>query len=140
MKRTELAILVFLCAVSVSCGGYHGQSDPLSPEEVQISDMATALRDDAASLLQSAPATLKDLSGAFSDAAVRFQNICLRMGANSLESRRAFDQVMFQEAQITNSPELEKNPEFNTRWQDLRKTRLNELATKLGYRPEKFQE
>ena len=140
MRKTKIAILILIVIVSFSCGGYSGHSDPLSPEELQLSDMATALRDDAASLQESAPADLKDVADAFSEAAVKFQNICLRMGANSLESRKAFDQVMFVEAQISHSPELEKNAEFNTRWQELRKNRLNELATKLGYRPEKFQE
>ncbi|HSP07811.1 MAG TPA: hypothetical protein VLR94_11580, partial [Acidobacteriota bacterium] len=124
-------------AVAVSCGGYKGKGSPLAPDQVQISDMATALMNDAVALKQSAPDAFKESMESFADATAKFQNLCLRLGSNSLEARKAFDQVLFIDAQIRQSPELEKQAEFNTRWQELRKNRLNEIAKRLGYRPEK---
>lgn len=121
----------------VSCRAYHGKSDPLSPEEVQVSDMATALVNDSAALQESSPAALKDTVGSFIDAAQKFQNLCLRMGANSLEAHKAFDQVMFVEAQISQSAELKSNSDFDAKWQQVRNNRVMEIAKKLGYRPEK---
>ncbi|HSP06940.1 MAG TPA: hypothetical protein VLR94_07165 [Acidobacteriota bacterium] len=137
MKKFHTVALFLTFAVAVSCGGYKGRGSPLSPEQVEISDMATALMNDAAALKESAPDAFKESVDSFSDAAAKFQNLCLRVGSNSLEARKAFDQVLFIDAQIRQSPELGKQPEFNTRWQELRKNRLNEIAKRLGYRPEK---
>lgn len=128
-----LAILLFV----VSCRAYQGKSNPLSPDEVQVSDMATALVNDSAALQQSTPAALKDTFDSFIDATQKFQNLCLRMGANSLEAHKAFDQIMFVEAQISQSKELQSNPDFDAKWQQVRKDRVMGIAKKLGYRPEK---
>lgn len=135
MHRLHVAVLLTILLIC-SCRGYKGKSNPLAPEEVQISDLATALKDSAAGLQADAPAELKESIDGLADATALFQNFCLRFGSNSLESRKAFDKVMYYDAQITQSPALSANAAFLSRWNELRTAQIQPLARKLGYRPE----
>lgn len=130
-------IFLLLISLLAACGGYSEKRNPLSPEQVQIADMVAVLKDDATKLEKSAPETLNESMDDFVAAIEKFHNYCLRFGSNTLEAHDAFDQVMFTEAQITQSPGLEANADFKSKWMELRDGRLKELATKLGYRPQR---
>lgn len=134
--KINLAFLL-LVLLTIACGGYSEKRNPLSPDQVQIADMAAALKDDASALQKSAPSGLKESADAFAAATEKFHNYCLRFGSNTLEAHNAFDQVIFLDAQISQSNDLESNPDFKAKWQELRDGRLKELATKLGYRPQR---
>ena len=141
MTKSMMKVLPMFAIVllMIGCGGYKDDGDPLSPEEVQVTEMATTWKDAAHSAQQAAPAALQESVSNFSEATLRFQNLCLRYGSNSLEARKAFDRVMFYESQITQSQELASSADFNKQWQALRTGTLREIAEKLGYRPEKLE-
>jgi hypothetical protein len=131
-------LLLLLLIVTAGCGGYKNTKSPMSPEEVQIADLAQKLENETDEFQNEAQPPFQEPLAEFAQRASRFHNACRRFGSNSLEARSAFDRVHYQAGQVSNILTKDSAPALYEKWETLRKDLL-EIGEILGYRPEKAE-
>lgn len=133
MKKVLLIGVILL--VAIGCRGYKEKKhEPMSPEELKVSDLAQQLESQSEQLKSE---KFKDELSELNDRASRFRNACLRFGSNSLEARGAFDRLYYQAAQISSNLNEQTDPDLYSQWEKIRTGALMQIAEILGYKPEK---
>lgn len=132
MKKCLFLLAIIL--ISFGCGGYKAKHEPMSPEELKVSDLAQQLESQTEQLKSE---KFKDEFSELNDRASRFRNACLRFGSNSLEARSAFDRLYYQAAQISSNLNEQTDPNLYSQWEKIRTGALMQIAEILGYKPEK---
>ena len=133
MKKLLLIGVILL--VAIGCGGYKAKRhEPMSPEELKVSDLAQQLESQSEQLKSE---KFKDELSELNERASRFRNACLRFGSNSLEARSAFDRLYYQAAQISSNLNQQTDPDLYTQWEKIQTGALTQIAEILGYKPEK---
>jgi hypothetical protein len=133
MKKVLLIGVILL--VAIGCRGYKEKKhEPMSPEELKVSDLAQQLESQSEQLKSE---KFKDELSELNERASRFRNACLRFGSNSLEARSAFDRLYYQAAQISSNLNEQKDPDLYSQWEKIRTGALMQIAEILGYKPEK---
>jgi predicted nucleic acid-binding Zn-ribbon protein len=133
MKKVLLIGVILL--VAIGCRGYKEKKhEPMSPEELKVSDLAQQLESQSEQLNSE---KFKDELSELNERASRFRNACLRFGSNSLEARSAFDRLYYQAAQISSNLNEQTDPQLYSQWEKIRTGALMQIAEILGYKPEK---
>ena len=106
----------------------------LTPEQLELAQMAYDLATKSEALVEKAPSTLSALNN-FDEQAQRFNNASQRFGAGSLEARDEFNKLRYQAAQLDRVLTKESYPDLLERWKEIRND-MDKIASRLGYKIE----
>lgn len=126
--------VIFIGLISTGCRGYKNTSQPMSPKEMQITDLSGELVIQSETLLKECPSDLTRSMNEFHELALRYNNSAIRFGPATLEARGAFDRLWYQTAQLDKSVTESSPPEFYQGWQSIRNDYVRKIGRTLGYK------
>ncbi len=125
---------IFISLASAGCRGYKDTSQPLSPKEIQITDLSVELVNQSEQLIKQCPPDLTQSLNEFHEVALRYNNSATRFGPTTLEARGAFDRLWYQTTQVDKSITGASSAEFYQGWQSIRDNYVRKIGRTLGYK------
>jgi len=134
-KISKLLSAILLIVVPLACAGYKDKRNVHSPREIELGKMALDLSSHVNHFVESAPSDLSPSLTELNEWALRFNNAAQRLGADSLESRSAFDRLRYHASQLDVKITKEAYPALFESWLAIH-GEIRNLSIRLGYKPD----